>query len=215
MGTKRMRPRVQPFMTFHPRRTNSMRMRVRERVIRRTSCMKTPREKLMRGEEVTSRKTHTRTPTNSQLQGEGTLRTTPMRIPMRLPREVVEVASLPSPSTTTRPRLTTRSASTPMTSYPISRWLTMTGGPGCCEVCGGCSRLTLYSFLTPPFHHQRWTPPHQSRTSMTQCTRRKTLTIQWEIKRTIKHLRDRMYVRGDLIQCIMRKISTYMVDSMG
>merc|ERR1712037_432262 len=132
MGTKRMRPRVQPFMTFHPRRTNSMRMRVRERVIRRTSCMKTPREKLMRGEEVTSRKTHTRTPTNSQLQGEGTLRTTPMRIPTRLPREEVEgeEASLPSPSTTTRPRLTTRSALTPMTSYPISRWLTKAGGSG-------------------------------------------------------------------------------------
>jgi len=91
-----------------------------------------PREKLMRGEEVTSRKTHTRTPTSSQLQGEGTLRTTPTRIPTRLPREEVEgeEASLPSPSTTTRPRLTTRSALTPMTSYPISRWSTKAGGSG-------------------------------------------------------------------------------------
>merc|ERR1712210_371108 len=46
----------------------------------------------------------------------------------------------------------------------------------------GCSRLTLYSSLTPPFRHQRWTPPHQSRTSLTQCERRKRLTISWEIK---------------------------------
>merc|ERR1719430_1572739 len=79
---------------------------------------------------------------SSRRQGEVMWRTRPMRIPTRLPREV-EVASLPSPSTTTRPRLTTRSASTPTTSYPISRWSTKVGGSGKLMDASASSQQTM------------------------------------------------------------------------
>merc|ERR1719342_1260417 len=109
-----------------------MRMRVDEQVIRRTTCMKTQERRLIQGGEGMLRKTRMRTLTNSRPQGEGTWRTTPMRIQTKSkPREAeVGEESLPLPCTTTRPRLTTRSASTPTTSYPILKWLTKAGGSG-------------------------------------------------------------------------------------
>merc|ERR1712032_149972 len=57
--------------------------------------------------------------------------------------EEEEEASLPSPSTTTRPRRTMRSASTPMTSYPILRWLTKAGGLGKPMDASGSSQLIM------------------------------------------------------------------------
>ena len=98
--------------------------REREQVTRRTTYTKTQRRSRTQEKGVMSRKTLMRILTNSQPQGgEAMLKRTRTRtLTSKLPEVVVVGASLPSPSTTTRRRLTMRLASTPTTSYPILRW---------------------------------------------------------------------------------------------
>merc|ERR1719400_194974 len=100
-----------------------------DQVTKRMTCTKTQRRNLLQGEDM-SRKTLTRTKTSSlPRKEEGSWKMIPMRIQMSRLRGVeVGEASLPSHCMTTRPRLTTRSASTPTTSYPISKWSTKAGG---------------------------------------------------------------------------------------